>query len=206
LIVSLILRIGRVGVAAAVVAGLIGYGLERARFGPSDQSALSRVEAELRQRFDASATQRVVNRRLWGLGGYGEAHVGYFRDPRVMGDVAAALGASVDGGGRVKRPSWLYRRAFDIAVPLAMIALVLAGAAVTALFFYAFVWLTGTFMGWLVGLVWPAASPAAGHWWKVVMGWWAVVGWFLFTTKDGYNRSRTRHERRWRLRDDPPAN
>ena len=52
---SLILRIGRVGVAAAVVAGLIGYGLERARFGPSDQSALSRVEAELRQRFDASA-------------------------------------------------------------------------------------------------------------------------------------------------------
>ena len=158
------------------------------------------------KRFDASGTQRVVNRRLWGLGGYGEAHVGYFRDPRVMGDVAAALGASVDGGGRVKRPSWLYRRAFDIAVPLAMIALVLAGAAVTALFFYAVVWLTGTFMGWLVGLVWSAAGPAVGHWWKVVMGWWVVVGWFLFTTKDGYNRSRVRHERRWRLRDDPPAN
>ena len=86
------------------------------------------------------------------------------------------------------------------------IALVLAGAAVTALFFYAFVWFTGTFVGWLVGLVWSAAGPAVGHWWKVVMGWWAVVGWFLFTTKDGYNRSRTWHERRWRLRDDPPAN
>ena len=52
---SLILRIARGGLAAAVIVGLIGYGLERARFGPSDQSALSRVEAELRQRFDASA-------------------------------------------------------------------------------------------------------------------------------------------------------
>jgi hypothetical protein len=31
-----------------------------------------------------------------------------------------------------------------------------------------------------------------------VMGWWAVVAWFLFTTKDGYSRSRTRHERSWR--------
>jgi len=53
--VSLILRIVRVGVAAAVAAGLIGFGLERARFGPSDESALRRVEAELRQRVDASA-------------------------------------------------------------------------------------------------------------------------------------------------------
>ena len=52
---SLILRIVRAGLAAAVIVGLIGYALERARFGPSDQSALSRVEAELRQRFDASA-------------------------------------------------------------------------------------------------------------------------------------------------------
>ena len=52
---SLILRIVRAGLAAAVVVGLIGFGLERARFGPSDQSALSRVQAELRQRFDASA-------------------------------------------------------------------------------------------------------------------------------------------------------
>ena len=40
---------------AALIVGVTGYGLERARFGPSDQSALSRVETELRQRFDASA-------------------------------------------------------------------------------------------------------------------------------------------------------
>ena len=49
------MRIVRVGVAAAVVVGLIGFGVERARLGPNDQSALRRVEAELRQRFDASA-------------------------------------------------------------------------------------------------------------------------------------------------------
>jgi signal transduction histidine kinase len=53
--VPLILRIVRVGFAAALAVGLIGWGLGRARFGPSDQSALSRIEAELRQRFDASA-------------------------------------------------------------------------------------------------------------------------------------------------------
>ena len=45
----------RVGLAATLAVGLIGWGLGRARFGPSDQAALSRVEAELRQRFDASA-------------------------------------------------------------------------------------------------------------------------------------------------------
>ena len=51
----LIQRILRAGLAAAVIVGLIGYGVERGRFGPSDQSALNRIEAELRQRFDASA-------------------------------------------------------------------------------------------------------------------------------------------------------
>jgi signal transduction histidine kinase len=53
--VSLILRSVGVGLAAAVLVGLTGYGLERARFGPSDASALNRVEAELRQRVGASA-------------------------------------------------------------------------------------------------------------------------------------------------------
>jgi signal transduction histidine kinase len=53
--VPLILRLVRVGVTATLAVGLIGWGLGRARFGPSDQAALSRVEAELRQRFDASA-------------------------------------------------------------------------------------------------------------------------------------------------------
>lgn len=150
------------------------------------------------KRFDASGTQRVVNRRLWGLGGYGEAHLGYFRDPRVMGDVAAALGANVKGGTGTQGPGWLRRRWVDLAVPLVTLLLVLAGAALTALFFYAVVWLSGTFLGWLVGLAWPAAGPVVAHGWKLVMGWGALVAWFLFTTVDGYKRSRTRHERRWR--------
>jgi hypothetical protein len=150
------------------------------------------------KRFDASGTKRVVNRRLWGLGGYGEAHVGYFRDPRVMCDVAAALGASVDSTARTQGPGWLRRRAVDIAMPLLLLALVLAGAAITVLFFYAVVWLTGAAAAWLVGLVWPAAGAAVADGWRVVMGWWALVAWFVFTTKDGHNRSRTRHERRWR--------
>jgi signal transduction histidine kinase len=60
LTVFLILRIVRVGVAAALVVGLTGWGLERARFGPSNESALSRVEAELRQRLDADAEPGTV--------------------------------------------------------------------------------------------------------------------------------------------------
>ena len=52
---TLTLRIVRVGAAAALVVGLIGWGLERARFGSSDEDALGRVETELRQRIDAGA-------------------------------------------------------------------------------------------------------------------------------------------------------
>jgi signal transduction histidine kinase len=53
--VSRILRIVGVGAVAALAAALGGWTLERARFGPSDQSSLGRVETELRQRFDAAA-------------------------------------------------------------------------------------------------------------------------------------------------------
>src|SRR5262249_6727868 len=49
------LRIVRVGVVAALVAGVAGYGIERSRFGASDAAAVARIEAELRERFDASA-------------------------------------------------------------------------------------------------------------------------------------------------------
>jgi signal transduction histidine kinase len=57
--VSLILRIVRAGIAAALVAGAAGYALERSRFGASDDGALARIQAELRQTFDGSA-ERVV--------------------------------------------------------------------------------------------------------------------------------------------------
>ena len=49
------LRIVRAGIAAALVAGAAGYALERSRFGASDGDALARIQAELRQTFDASA-------------------------------------------------------------------------------------------------------------------------------------------------------
>jgi signal transduction histidine kinase len=87
--VSLILRIVRVGIAAALVAGLTGFGLERARFGPSDQSALNRVEAELRQRFDGSAA--------------------------TLGTIAARIAAEPDTARTGPRDQATLRRLFDIA-------------------------------------------------------------------------------------------
>jgi signal transduction histidine kinase len=86
--VSRILRIVRVGLAAAVIVGLIGYGLERARFGPSDQSALSRVEAELRQRFDASAA--------------------------TLGAIAARVAAEPDAARAAPRDPAILKHLFDI--------------------------------------------------------------------------------------------
>ena len=85
---SLILRIARVGLAAAVVVGLAGYGLERARFGASDQSALNRVEAELRQRFDASAA--------------------------TLGTIAARVAAEPDTARAAPRDQAALKRLFDI--------------------------------------------------------------------------------------------
>jgi signal transduction histidine kinase len=49
------LRIVRVGIVAALVAGVAGYAVERSRFGASDAAAVARIEAELRQKFDTSA-------------------------------------------------------------------------------------------------------------------------------------------------------
>ena len=48
-------RLARAGLAAAFVVGVSGWALGRAQFGATDESALSRIEAELRQRFDQSA-------------------------------------------------------------------------------------------------------------------------------------------------------
>src|SRR5687768_15802061 len=48
-------RIVRAGVVLALAVALGGWVLERIRFGASDEAALSRVEAELRDRFAESA-------------------------------------------------------------------------------------------------------------------------------------------------------
>ena len=59
------LRIVRVGVVAALVAGVTGFAVERARFGASESTAVARIEAELRRRFDASAdTVRAIAARV----------------------------------------------------------------------------------------------------------------------------------------------
>ena len=43
-------RLARNGLAAALAVGVAGWALERSRFGASDEDALRRMEAELRQR------------------------------------------------------------------------------------------------------------------------------------------------------------
>ncbi|HEY2152471.1 MAG TPA: hypothetical protein VGH34_16800, partial [Vicinamibacterales bacterium] len=50
-----ILRIVRVGAALALLVGLSGWALGRARFGASDEAALAKVQLELEQRIDAGA-------------------------------------------------------------------------------------------------------------------------------------------------------
>jgi len=53
--VSLILRVARGGLVAALAVAAAGWAVERYRFGSTDQEAAANVENELRQRFDASA-------------------------------------------------------------------------------------------------------------------------------------------------------
>jgi signal transduction histidine kinase len=53
--VSILWRIVRAGLAAAIVVAVAGWGFERARFGASDADALRRIESELRQRLDTAA-------------------------------------------------------------------------------------------------------------------------------------------------------
>ena len=85
----LILRIVRVGLVVAVATAAIGYGLERSRFGPSDATALSRVEAELRRQFDAAATN--------------------------LSAIAARVAAEPDTARAAPRDQSSLKRLFDIA-------------------------------------------------------------------------------------------
>ncbi|HEX7139221.1 MAG TPA: hypothetical protein VF219_15310, partial [Vicinamibacterales bacterium] len=50
-----ILRITRAGLAASIAVGLLGWAIERARFGATDEDALARVRTEIRERLDAAA-------------------------------------------------------------------------------------------------------------------------------------------------------
>jgi hypothetical protein len=149
------------------------------------------------KRFAVDPRRPIRNVRLWGLGGYGQAHIGYFRDPRVACDVAGGLGAVVNPKTKSSGPSWFLRRAVDLAVPLGMLALVAAGGAVTAAFFGAVIWITAKTMGLVAGLFSSSAGAVVEHGWRIVGGWLAAILWVFFTTKDGYQRAATRHRRRW---------
>jgi signal transduction histidine kinase len=81
-------RIVRIGVAAAVVVGLSGWGLERVRFGSSDQDALGRVETELRQRIESGAA--------------------------ALGAIADRVSANADAIRQTPRDQAAVRRLFDI--------------------------------------------------------------------------------------------
>ncbi len=159
-------------------------------FTPSDP-----VSGKLK-RFDA-VSARVENRRLWGVGGYGEAHVGYYRDGRVMALLAEGLGLTTGRPGSAG-PSWFIRRLVDIAVPALTLVLVALGAVLTLAFF----WLAIRATGWLtalpVGLFSAEWAAIVESWWRTGFGWAMPVLWLVFLTKDGYLRSVTRHERRWR--------
>ena len=50
-----LLRIACAGVAAAAIVGLAGAGMERARFGSSEQAMVARIQSELRDELDAAA-------------------------------------------------------------------------------------------------------------------------------------------------------
>lgn len=160
-------------------------------FTPSDP-----VSGRLK-RFD-SLSARVQNRRLWGVGGYGEAHVGYFRDGRVMGPLAEGLGLAAGGRPGNSGPSWLIRRLVDVVVPVATATLAVLGAALTIAFFWLMIRATGWLMALPVRLVSAEWAAAVDSWWRTVFGWALPVLWLTFLTKDGYRRSATRHARRWR--------
>src|SRR5437879_4392097 len=49
------LRLAIAGAVAALVVAVVGAGLERARFGPTDEASVARVESELRQRVSLAA-------------------------------------------------------------------------------------------------------------------------------------------------------
>ena len=84
---SLILRVARAGLVAALLVALIGWASERQRFGSSDQAALARVERELRQRFDASAD--------------------------TLGNLAARVASNRDALGAAPRDAAAVKRLFD---------------------------------------------------------------------------------------------
>jgi signal transduction histidine kinase len=86
--VHLILRVARAGLLTALVVAGVGWGVERQRFGSSDQAALSRVQRDLRQLFDESAA--------------------------TLGSLAARVATNRDALSAAPRDAAAVKRLFDI--------------------------------------------------------------------------------------------
>src|SRR5688572_31190601 len=87
------LRLASAGVAAAVLVGVAGRALERARFGATDQESVGRVENELRQRFDASAD--TLGRVATGVSSARDLIRAATRDPAAARNLFDALTAAL---------------------------------------------------------------------------------------------------------------
>lgn len=155
------------------------------------------------KRFTIDPEHPIRNIRRWGLGGYGEAHVGYFRDVRIACDLATGMGATVDVRARGAHPAWWWRRLLDVGVPLVTAAVVMLGVVATAAVFGAAIWLTGWVMGAMASLWSSEALAATRRYWRQFWGPAAAALWVVFTTKDGYSRSSDRHASYWRTHREP---
>ncbi len=89
-------RLTRVGLVAALAVGAVGWGLERARFGTSDEDAVARAATELNRRFEAAADTLAVT--TTALLGDADTIARASRDADALGTLFARAAAVVPGG------------------------------------------------------------------------------------------------------------
>lgn len=149
------------------------------------------------KRFSVNDRVPVRNERLWGVGGYGHAHIGYFRHPRVACDLASGLGLMPAARPPGLHMSWWWRRVVDVVVPTAMLVLVTLGFALFVVFFAAVIWLCGKAL-WLMFYVFSSTAAAfIEQWYRLIFGVLLVPGYLTLIATDGYRRASSLHTRWW---------
>jgi hypothetical protein len=152
----------------------------------------------------------VVNTRLWGLGGLARAHINYFRHPAVLTALAAGLGGNPQPVKLplVNRISWyligvgenfLTPMMVLVALLLGLLVFLLFGALAGAIFGA----LLYGILGWLInpllenfGVAITLADTV--YWTALTCAVFMIMGVVVFTTKDGYRRAKTTHQKFWR--------
>jgi len=104
--VNLIPRVVRIGIVAALGVAAAGWIFERVRFGESDQTAVARVEAELRQRIAESA--RALQQTATQLAAAGDATRIDPRDQVQARRLFDLVGAAVPDEARTRTGVTLY--------------------------------------------------------------------------------------------------